>query len=115
MSIQIFGRNKCFATRKAERFFKERGIPVQRVDLQRYGLSGKEFDGVVRAVGGVDHMIDWEKKDPIVDQLRYTENPRDKEDIVYENQQVIRAPVVRNGKQATVGYCPERWKTWIEK
>lgn len=51
MNIQIFGKSKCFDTKKAERYFKERGIKFQSIDLIRFGMSGKEFDSVVRAVG----------------------------------------------------------------
>ena len=58
MNIQIFGKSKSFDTRKAERYFKERRIPYQSVDLNRYGLSGREFDSVVKAVGGIDNLID---------------------------------------------------------
>ena len=63
MNIQIFGKNKCFDTKKAERYFKERRIKYQYIDLNRYGLSPKEFDSVLRAVGGVDNLIDWNCKD----------------------------------------------------
>ena len=58
MNIQIFGKSKSFDTKKAERYFKERRIPYQSVDLIRYGLSGREFDSVVKAVGGIDNLID---------------------------------------------------------
>lgn len=112
MNIQIFGTSKSFDTKKAERYFKERRIKFQSVDMKRYGLSGKEFDSVLAAVGGIDKLIDWEQKNEIIDLLRYTGDKLAKEDKVYENQQVIRLPVVRNGKQATVGYCPEIWSTW---
>ena len=63
MNIQIFGKSKCFDTKKAERYFKERRIKFQSIDLIRYGMSGKEFDSVLRAVGGIDNLIDWEKMD----------------------------------------------------
>ena len=59
MNIQIFGKSKCFDTKKAERWFKERRIKYQSIDLIRYGMSGKEFDSVLRAVGGIDNLIDW--------------------------------------------------------
>ena len=62
MNIQIFGANKCFDTKKAERWFKERRIKYQSIDLVRYGMSGGEFDSVLRAVGGIDRLIDWDKK-----------------------------------------------------
>ena len=53
MNIQIFGKSKSFDTKKAERWFKERGVKFQSVDLVRYGLSRGELDSVLRAVGGV--------------------------------------------------------------
>ena len=59
-----------------------------------------------------NNLVDWEGKSPDLDLLRYLADPRDKEDKVFDNQMLIRMPVVRNGKQATVGYCPEIWKTW---
>ena len=92
MNIQIFGKSKCFDTKKAERYFKERRINFQSIDLKKYGMSGREFDSVLRAVGGIDNLIDWDSKSPEVT--------------------LMKTPVVRNGKQATVGYCPEIWATW---
>lgn len=112
MNIQIFGTAKSADTRKAERYFKERRIKFQSVDLKKYGLSGGEFDSVLRAVGGIDNLIDWDSKSPDLDLIRYMANTLDKEDKVYDNQMLIRQPVVRNGKKATVGYCPDIWSTW---
>lgn len=112
MNIQIFGTAKSADTRKAERYFKERRIKFQAVDLKKYGLSGGEFDSVLRAVGGIDNLIDWDSKSPDLDLIRYMANTLDKEDKVYDNQMLIRQPVVRNGKKATVGYCPDIWSTW---
>ena len=112
MNIQIFGKSKCFDTKKAERYFKERRIKYQSIDLMKYGMSGKEFDSVLRAVGGIDQLIDWNSKDPDVLILKYTGDKGAKEDKVFENVSLMRTPVVRNGKEATVGYCPEIWETW---
>ena len=112
MNIQIFGRKKCFDTRKAERYFKERKIPFQRIDLDRYGMSGGEFDSVLRAVGGIDNLIDRQSRSPDLDLLNYLADDRAKEDKVFDNPELIRTPGVRNGRQATVGYCPEVWATW---
>ena len=112
MNIQIFGANKCFDTKKAERWFKERKIKFQSIDLYCYGMSGGEFDSVLRAVGGVDKLIDWDKKSPAVDLMRYMDDARAKEDKVFDDPKLMKTPVVRNGKQATVGYCPEVWETW---
>ena len=112
MNIQIFGAGKCFDTKKAERWFKERKIKFQSIDLLRYGMSGGEFDSVLRAVGGIDRLIDWDKKAPEIDLMRYMDDVRAKEDKVFDNPKLMKTPVVRNGKQATVGYCPEVWETW---
>lgn len=112
MNIQIFGTSKSADTRKAERYFKERRIKFQSIDMKKYGMSGGEFDSVLRAVGGIDNLIDWEAKSPDLDLIRYMANTQDKEDKVYDNQMLIKQPVVRNGKKATVGYCPEVWATW---
>jgi arsenate reductase-like glutaredoxin family protein len=112
MNIQIFGSQKSQDSRKAERYFKERRIKYQLIDMKKYGMSGGEFDSILRAVGGVDNLVDWEGKSPDLDVLRYLADPLDKEDKVFDNQSLIKLPVVRNGKQATVGYCPEVWSTW---
>lgn len=112
MNIQIFGKSKCFDTKKAERYFKERRIKVQNIDLLRFGMSGKEFDGVLRAVGGIDNLIDWDSKDPDVTLMKYMDDQRAKEDKVFDNPALMKTPIVRNGKQATVGYCPEVWAAW---
>ena len=112
MNIQIFGKKKCFDTKKAERWFKERRIKFQQIDLVRFGMSGGEFDSVLRAVGGVDKLIDWDRKSPASDLMRYMDDKTAKEDKVFDNPKLMKTPVVRNGKQATVGYCPEIWETW---
>ena len=111
MNIQIFGKNKCFDTKKAERYFKERRIKYQMVDLVRYGLSGKEFDTVLRGVGDIDKLIDWDKNDPETTLMKYMDDKLAKEDKVFNNPALMRTPIVRNGKQVTVGYCPEIWAT----
>ena len=112
MNIQIFGKGKCFDTKKAERYFKERRIKYQYVDLLRFGLSGKEFDSVLRAVGGIDNLIDWDSKSQEVTLMKYMEDKVAKEDKVFDDPSLMKTPIVRNGKQATVGYCPEVWAAW---
>ncbi len=112
MNIQIFGTSKSFNTKKAERYFKERRIKFQSIDIVKYGMSGGEFDSVLRAVGGIDKLIDWELKHPDIDLMRYMDDARAKEDKVFDNPKLMKLPVVRNGRKATVGYCPEIWKDW---
>ena len=112
MNIQIFGKSKCFDTKKAERYFKERRIKYQFIDLNRYGLSGKEFDSVLRGVGGIDHLINWDGKSPDITLMKYMDDKRAKEDKVFDNPDLMKTPIVRNGKLATVGYQPEIWAKW---
>jgi len=112
MNIQIFGSSKSFDSKKAERWFKERRIKYQFVDLAKYGMSNGEFDSVLRALGGINNLIDWNAKHPDIDLMRYMDDPIAKEDKVFDNPKLMKQPVVRNGKKATVGYCPEVWETW---
>ena len=110
MNIQIFGKSKCFDTKKAERYFKERGIRVQSVDLPRYGLSAGEFASVCRAVGGWAALLD--EKHPDAARVRCLASDTAREEKLLENPRMLRTPIVRNGRQATVGYCPEVWAEW---
>ena len=112
MNIQIFGTKKSADTRKAERFFKERGIRFQAVDMKEKGLSKGELTSVIQAVGGLDELIDPDCKDKeLLALVRYIAE-EDRLHKVLENQSVLKQPIVRSGRQATAGYQPEVWKTW---
>lgn len=112
MNIQIFGTKKCQDTRKAERFFKERGIKFQSIDMKEKGLSKGELNAVASACGGIDKLINTDCKDKDTVVLLQYLSPEDKIEKILENQQVLKTPIVRNGKQATVGYMPDVWKGW---
>ena len=146
MNIQIFGTKKCNDTKKAERFFKERGIKYQFIDMKEKGMSKGEFTSVAQANGGLENMINWEGRtkssglrscadrsgaetdQDILALIKYiadegenrpgdgcsdpTGAKRRKLEKVLENPQVIKTPVVRNGKQSTLGYQPDVWKGW---
>ena len=112
MNIQIFGKSKCFDTKKAERWFKERRIKYQSIDLIKYGMSGKEFDSVLRAVGGIDNLIDWTRKSDQITMMKYMDDQRAKEDKVFDDPALMKTPIVRNGKQVTIGFCPDEWAKW---
>ncbi len=112
MNIQIFGKSKCFDTKKAERYFKERKIKYQYVDLLKYGLSGKEFDNVLAGIGGIDKLIDWTSNDPDITIMKYMDDKIAKEDKVFDNPKLMSTPIVRNGRNVTIGYAPEIWSTW---
>ncbi|RGF93388.1 ArsC family transcriptional regulator [Firmicutes bacterium AM55-24TS] len=112
MNIQIFGKSKCFDTKKAERYFKERKIKYQLINMTEKGMSKGEYNSVKQAVGGYENLIDEKAKDK--ETLRLIKYLADeaKEDKLLENPQLFKTPIVRNGRQATVGYKPEVWKTW---
>ncbi|WP_419029987.1 arsenate reductase family protein [Collinsella stercoris] len=112
MNIQIFGTKKSFDTKKAQRYFKERRIKVQFIDLKEKEMSKGELQGVMRAVGGIDAVIDPNAKDQDTVALITYLAESQKFDKLLENQQILREPIVRNGQKATVGYCPDVWKTW---
>ncbi|MDE6781004.1 MAG: arsenate reductase family protein [Ruminococcus sp.] len=112
MNIQIFGTKKCQDSRKAERFFKERRIKYQFIDMKEKGMSKGEFNSIKQAVDGLDSMIDKNSKDKDLLVLLEYLSDGDREEKVFENQSVIKTPVVRNGKKATIGYCPDIWKDW---
>ena len=110
--IQIFGTKKCNDTKKAQRFFKERGIKFQFVDMNEKGLSKGEFTSVAQANGGIENMINPDAKDKDTLALIKYIAEEDKLEKILENQQVIRTPIVRNGKLSTIGFQPDVWKTW---
>ena len=112
MNIQIFGTKKCNDTKKAERYFKERGIKYQFVDMKEKGMSKGEFTSVAEKNGGVDNMLNPDAKDK--DALALIKNIADEDKLItiLENQQVIKTPIVRNGRLSTLGYQPEVWKAW---
>ena len=109
MNIQIYGKSKCFDTRKAERYFKERRIKYQLIDLPRYGMGRRELESV-RAAVGLDALID--PKAPNADLIKYLAGDAERFERLLEYPDNIKTPIVRNGKKATVGYCPEVWKDW---
>lgn len=110
MNIQIFGKQKCFDTKKAERYFKERNIKFQMIQLDKYSMSNGEFNNIKKAIGSLDTLIDEKSKDYSL--IKYLAYEKDKEDNLLENPKLFKTPIVRNGKQATVGFKPEIWAEW---
>lgn len=111
MNIQIFGASKCFDTKKAERYFKERKIKYQYVDIQKYGLSKGEFEAV-RASAGLRELIDTSAKEYKTLNMQNLGVGNVAAEVLFNNPKLYRTPIVRNGRKATVGYCPEVWKDW---
>ena len=112
MNIQIFGSKKNNDSKKAERYFKERGIKFQFVDMKEKGLSKGELTSVLQAVGGLEEALDPNCKDQDAYLLVKYLADEAKFDKVLENPMVLKQPIVRNGKKATLGYQPDIWKTW---
>ena len=112
MNIQIFGKSKCFDTKKAERYFKERRIKFQLIDVAKYGMSRGEYQSVKSAVGGFVNLVDEKSKDYEANYMAYLSDQTDKEERLLDNPGMFKTPIVRNGKKATVGYCPDIWEAW---
>lgn len=112
MNIQIFGTSKSFDTKKAQRYFSDRKIKVQYIDLWEKEMSRGEFLSVEKSVGGIEKLIDENCKNKDLLALFNHLTPEAKQEKMLENQVLIKLPIVRNGKLATVGYAPDIWKTW---
>ncbi len=113
MNIQIYGTSKCFDTKKAQRYFKERNIKFQFVDLSKYGMSKGEYNSVKTALKmKVDDLVNEKSKKYDSSFIKYLASEEAKEEKLLENQELFKTPIVRNGKKATLGYCPEIWKEW---
>lgn len=111
MNIQIYGKNKCFDTKKAQRYFKERNIKFQFIELDKMGFSPREYETISRAVGGYENLIDKKSKEYEKSFIEYLENSQ-KEEKLLENPKLFVTPIVRNEKFATVGFCKEIWDKW---
>ena len=111
MNIQIFGSSKSFDSKKAERWFKERRIKYQYIDTPSKGLSLREYQSVKQKVG-FDALVD--KKSRAYERLymaHITVNVQEQNLLDYP--ELFVTPIVRNGKDATVGFHPEIWETWV--
>jgi len=113
MSIQIFGIKKCFDTKKAERYFKERKINYQFVDLTMLGLSRGELQSVKVAIG-LDNLVNNASKDYKKLNMDRIISTSGREEMLFNNPSLYKTPIVRNGKQATIGYVPDVWASWVD-
>jgi arsenate reductase (glutaredoxin) len=111
MNIQIFGTKKCFDTQKAERYFKERRIKYQLVDLNQKGLSKGELQSVKSAVG-LKSLIDEKTKEYIKLNISSIRSEEMKEELLLNNPKLYKTPIIRNGRLATVGFQPDIWSSW---
>lgn len=113
MNIQIYGTSKCFDTKKAQRYFKERNIKFQFVDLAKYGMSKGEYQSIKRALCcKLEDLVNEKSKKYDSSYIKYLASEEAKEEKLLENQELFKTPIVRNGKKATLGFCPDEWKKW---
>ena len=115
MNIQIFGTKKSSDARKAERWFKERRIRFQYIDMMEKGISRGELRSAAQAAGGLDALIDESCRDQDALALVKYIAPAQREDALLDHPQVLRLPIVRNGRKAAVGYCPDVYARWLEE
>ncbi|WP_441289319.1 arsenate reductase family protein [Sorangium sp. KYC3313] len=113
--IQIFGTAKCKATRAAQRFFADRGIKVQLVDLREKGLSKGELASVARAVGGVRALYDAESARVKERGLQHL-GPSDERiaELLVDDPLLLRTPIVRDGTRACVGAAEATWRAFAD-
>lgn len=116
MNIQIFGKNKCFASRAAERFFKERKVKYQFINILEKGLSAREFDNVMQNIKDIDLLFD--QKSPLFESLNVAYIKRsidDKKELLIANPTLLVTPIVRDcdSKKCTVGNAEITWKSWL--
>lgn len=109
MNIQIFGTKKSNDTKKAQRFFKERNIKFHFRDLAEKGLSPGELNNIARVID-IEELIDTESKQYQKRGMQFM--VFDTEEELLEDPLLLKTPIVRNGKEATIGYQPDIWKTW---
>ncbi len=109
-TIQIFGKAKCFDTKKAQRYFKERNVNFQFIDFKIKGMSAGELKNVISAIGGIENIIDEKSKDYCM--IKYLLDDAKFEKLL-DNPMLIKTPIVRCGKKACVGYCPEIWESYL--
>ncbi|WP_061995417.1 arsenate reductase family protein [Clostridium sp. ATCC 25772] len=114
MNIQIFGIRKCFDTKKAERFFKERKINFQFIDLKMKAPSKGELQNIKNAVG-LNNLINSTSKDYKKFNLDKIRGEETRMEVLLNNPQLYKTPIVRNGKKATIGYSPDTWNEWIKE
>lgn len=111
MNIQIFGTKKCKDTQKAQRFFKERRIQFHFRDLTEKGISKGELDNISRKYE-IEELIDKEGKQYKKRNLEYINHNVEEE--LLEDPLLFKTPIVRNGKEVTVGFDEKTWKSWLE-
>lgn len=110
MNVQIYGTKKSFDSKKAERYFKERSIKYQFIEIHEFGMPKKTFESAKRCIE-VEDMIDKKSKSYTKLYMDYIDESK-REETLFENPSLFATPIVRNENKFTLGYCPDVWKEW---
>ncbi|MEW5842023.1 MAG: ArsC/Spx/MgsR family protein [Bacteroidota bacterium] len=109
MNVQIIGTKGCSETRKAERFFSERRIQFHFRDLNEKGLAKGELENITRIIP-LEELIDRDGKQYKKRNMQYMVFNVEEE--LLNDPLLLKTPIVRNGKEVTIGYQPDVWKKW---
>lgn len=114
MTIQMYVSKKNFDVQKAERFFKERRMAVQVMDLKKHKLGEREVQAMARA-GGLQNLIDREDKKVKEHPACYYNQDGLLMAAILETPWLLKSPILRCGSKVTVGYQPEVWEEWLKQ
>jgi len=115
MNIQIYSSKKNFDVQKAERFFKERNIKFQSVDLKKHKIGKKELELFIRAAGGLEQLIDRKDKNTNRHRVALVFTEQLMMDAILEDASCLLSPIVRNGSQITIGADEKVWQNWLKE
>ena len=112
MNIQIYSAKKNPDVLKAERFFKERRIPYQMMDLKKHKLGRRELELFARAAGGAQALVDRSGQKALERPVAHMSSDSLILDALMDDPSALVSPIVRNGSKATVGAQEAVWKEW---
>lgn len=113
MNIQIYVNKKNPDVLKAERFFKERRIPYQMMDLKKHKLGKKELELFIRAAGSARALVDREGKKALERPVAHMSTDSLIVAELLNDPGALVSPIVRNGSKVTVGANEDVWKQWV--
>ncbi|MBC2850682.1 ArsC family transcriptional regulator [Cetobacterium sp. 8H] len=109
MIIQIFGKKSCNDTKKAQRYFKERGIKTQFINLLEKGISEGELKVITKEFD-LEMLLDIDGNEYKKRNLKYM--VYDVKELLCEHPILYKTPIVRFKSEVTLGNQPEIWKNW---
>lgn len=114
MNIQIYVGKKNPDVLKAERFFKERRVPYQLVDLKKHRLGAKELALFAKACGSATKLVDRTGMKALERPVAHMTSESLIVSELLLNPTALVSPIVRNGNMATVGVDEAQWQRWVD-